>query len=182
MRPARLFCSTRRINAGCAYLSLLFAAVLCVYFCAWFSFQSWKRRAGSSSCSGWVSNYSLQRTAKGSRWSQTLANQQERVCFASFSLPYSPLAPGRVMKNINLNVRHNNFKEYLKKLIFQVVLLDATEVFMSLQNFSATDEPIALRWLRAKKPPSFLKTALARKWMETMMAFHASSSGANKSN
>ena len=30
MRPARLFCSTRRINAGCAYLSLLFAAVLCV--------------------------------------------------------------------------------------------------------------------------------------------------------
>ena len=72
MRPARLFCATRRINAGCAYLSLLFAAVLCVYFCAWFSFQSWKRRAGSSSCSGWVSNYSLQRTAKGSRWSQTL--------------------------------------------------------------------------------------------------------------
>ena len=32
MRPARLFCSTRRINAGCAYLSLLFAAVLCVGF------------------------------------------------------------------------------------------------------------------------------------------------------
>ena len=49
------------------------------------------------------------------------------------------------MKNINLNVRHNNFKEYLKKLIFQVVLLDATEVLMPLQNFSATDEPIALR-------------------------------------
>ena len=49
------------------------------------------------------------------------------------------------MKNINLNVRPHNFKEYLKKLIFQVVLLDATEVFMSLQNFSATDEPIALR-------------------------------------
>ena len=74
-----------------------------------------------------------------------LANQQERVCSASFSLPYSPLALGRVMKNINLNVRPNNFKEYLKKLIFQVVLLDATEVLMSLQNFSATDEPIALR-------------------------------------
>lgn len=49
------------------------------------------------------------------------------------------------MKNINLNVRRNNFKEFLKKLIFQVVLLDATEVLMSLQNFSATDEPIALR-------------------------------------
>ncbi|HRP22017.1 MAG TPA: hypothetical protein PK925_15435, partial [Alicycliphilus sp.] len=84
------------------------------------------------------------RLGRGSPF-HSLANQQERVCFASFSLPYSPLAPGRVMKNINLNVRHNNFKEYLKKLIFQVVLLDATEVLMSLQNFSATDEPIALR-------------------------------------
>ena len=67
MRHARLFPATRRINTGCFYLSLLFAAVLCVYFCAWFSFQSWKRRAGSSSCSGWVSNYSFQRTARGSR-------------------------------------------------------------------------------------------------------------------
>jgi hypothetical protein len=130
----------------------------------------------------YVPNKSIQPTAYGGGWFPALANQQERVCSASFSFPYSPLALGRVMKNINLNVRRNNFKEYLKKLIFQVVLLDATEVLMSLQNFSVTDEPIALRWLRAKKPPSFLKTALARKWMETMMAFHASSSGANKSN
>ena len=83
--------------------------------------------------------------AKARPLALTLANQQERVCSASFSLPYSPLALGRVMKNINLNVRPNNFKEYLKKLIFQAVLLDATEVLMSLQNFSATDEPIALR-------------------------------------
>ena len=49
------------------------------------------------------------------------------------------------MKNINLNVRPNNFKEYLKKLIFQAVLLDATEVLMSLQNVSATDELSGLR-------------------------------------
>lgn len=53
------------------------------------------------------------------------------------------------MKNINLNVRHNNFKEYLKKLIFQVVLLDATEVLMGsmpfcveLDNLKDTDAPI----------------------------------------
>ena len=90
-------------------------------------------------------NNAVKPTAYGGGLLLTLANQQERVCFASFSLPYSPLALGRVMQNINLNVRPNNFKEYLKKLIFQVVLLDATEVFMSLQNFSATDEPIALR-------------------------------------
>ncbi len=34
------------------------------------------------------------------------------------------------MKNINFNVRPNNYKEYLTKLIFQVALLDATEVLM----------------------------------------------------
>jgi len=34
------------------------------------------------------------------------------------------------MKNINLNVRHNNFKEYLKKLIFQVVLPGETEALI----------------------------------------------------
>ena len=32
MRPARLFLPARRINTGCAYLSLLLAAVLCVGF------------------------------------------------------------------------------------------------------------------------------------------------------
>ena len=32
MRLARLFLAARRINIGCAYLSLLFAAVLCVGF------------------------------------------------------------------------------------------------------------------------------------------------------
>ena len=32
MRPARLFSPARRINTGCAYLSLLLAAVLCVGF------------------------------------------------------------------------------------------------------------------------------------------------------
>ena len=32
MRLARLFLAARRINTGCAYLSLLFAAVLCVGF------------------------------------------------------------------------------------------------------------------------------------------------------
>ena len=32
MRPARLFCSTRRINTGCDYLSLFLSAVLCVGF------------------------------------------------------------------------------------------------------------------------------------------------------
>ena len=32
MRLARLFLAARRINIGCAYLILLFAAVLCVGF------------------------------------------------------------------------------------------------------------------------------------------------------
>ena len=34
------------------------------------------------------------------------------------------------MKNINLNAQPSNFKEYRKKLIFQVVLLGVTGVLI----------------------------------------------------